>query len=438
MPPTRRGRGGAEAIRAPCLEPADPAVPPGVRWLSMRHGLAGRKASGMVEGRSRTMSAADRVLVLFARFIGAGYVGYAIILIPSIRDGWSRFAPWWSVGAVVAVWGAGIAMGVVTLTRKPRIATIRAVTNVAAVGYILAVATVPIGWEGPLYPAGEGLWLTAFPGLPGLAAAIVWSPKRALAYLVVAVGGVQLMHSSLGEPGTRAPLYVEVTFAFMFCLVFVAAAIIAARTGRVIDEVTATSHRAVAMAAAADAREVERERFGALIHDGVMASLLAAARLGAVPEVGTQAESTLDQLDHLGSGAVEPVEYDVDGAIAIIRNAAAAIDQRLDVTVTGNRGGALPGDVVRAVAAATAEAVRNARRHAGPEAACRVEMVAGESALRVSVADDGCGFDPKSVPRHRLGLAVSVHGRMRQIKGAADVVTAPGRGTVVILHWAGA
>ncbi len=390
----------------------------------------------MAEGRSRTTSAADRVLVLCTRFIGAGYLGYAFALIPPIRDGWPRFVPWWSVGAVIAALGTGIAMGAVTLARVPRLATIKTMANAAIVGYLLVLVTIPIGWKGPLYPAGPGLWLAVFPGLPALTAAIVWPPKPALVYLVVATTGVQWIQILLSEPGTHPPLYVEVTFSFMFCLVFVAAAIIAARTGRVIDEVAATSHRAVALAAAADAREVERERFGALIHDGVMSSLLAAARLGAVPEVGNQAESTLDQLDHLGSGAVEPAEYDIDGAAAIIRNAATAVDQRLDVTVSRERGGALPGDVVRAVAAATAEAVRNARRHAGSGATCRVEIAAGESALRVTIIDDGRGFDPRTVPRHRLGLAVSVHGRMRQLEGAAaDVVSAPGRGTSVTLRW---
>ncbi len=393
------------------------------------------EGSGVTEGRPRTSSAADRVLILFARFISAGYIGYAVILIPSIRDGWGRFALWWSVGSIVAVMGTGIVMGLATLSRSPSVVTVKLMANAAVIGYLVTVFTVPLGWEGPLYGAEQFLWPCIIPGLPALTAAIVWPPARTLIFLVVACVGAQVVQTPVRESGTYAPIYGDISFAFMFCLGFVAAAIFALRTGRIIDEVTEASHRAVATAAAADARKVERERFGALIHDGVMAVLLGASRLGAVREVGTQALSTLDQLDRLGRGTVEPSEYDVVSAIAVVRNAATAVDQRLDTSAFMGPGQPLPGDVVRAVAAATAEAVRNTAKHAGTGVRCAVDIWASGSGIRVTITDNGRGFELQNVPQHRLGLAVSVRSRMLQVRGTAEIVTAPGRGTAVTLRW---
>ncbi len=381
-------------------------------------------------------SAADRVLILFARFVGVGYLGYCVMLIPSIRDAWVRFDHGWVIAAVVASMVTGVLVGVAALGRTPNIAVIKRAAAVAAIGYLAALYTAPLAWEGPRFGPGTSLWLAAFGGIATFSVAFVWRPIPTLLFLVVATGGAPLIQAPFREPGTYPTLYTEVIASFVFSLAFVSAAIAALRTGEVIDEVTAASHHAAATTAAVAARDLERGRFGALIHDGVMSTLLAASRLGAVKAVGVQAVSTLDQLNELGTGVTEPSDYAIDVAIAVIRNAASAVDQRLGVAATAATGCTLPGDVVRAMAAATAEAVRNACRHAGPGARRSLDITADSGDLRVVITDDGRGFDPAVVPPHRLGLAVSVRGRMRQVVGAsADVASSPGAGTTITLRW---
>jgi signal transduction histidine kinase len=58
------------------------------------------------------------------------------------------------------------------------------------------------------------------------------------------------------------------------------------------------------------------------------------------------------------------------------------------------------------------------------------------SALRVIVRDNGIGFERRSVPPHRLGVAVSIEGRMRQLDGGSAEIDTSRRGTTVRLSWA--
>ncbi|MCY4668367.1 MAG: ATP-binding protein, partial [Rhodococcus sp.] len=63
-----------------------------------------------------------------------------------------------------------------------------------------------------------------------------------------------------------------------------------------------------------------------------------------------------------------------------------------------------------------------------------VRVRAPATHLEVVVPDDGVGFDPSSVETHRLGITVSIRGRMRQLDGgSATIRSSPGRGTSVTL-----
>ncbi|ADP83749.1 ATP-binding protein [Pseudofrankia inefficax] len=120
----------------------------------------------------------------------------------------------------------------------------------------------------------------------------------------------------------------------------------------------------------------------------------------------------------------------------------------------------LPVDVAAALAAAVREALTNVRRHAGV-AAARVTVVRWLDGVRVRIDDAGVGFDAArfdaahvdptpaegagppaggggagdDAGRARLGLRGSVHGRMVDVGGWARILSRPGIGTRVELHW---
>ena len=72
--------------------------------------------------------------------------------------------------------------------------------------------------------------------------------------------------------------------------------------------------------------------------------------------------------------------------------------------------------------------------HAGVHSA-RLRLWTAGNGVRVEVADDGAGFDPQAVPPHRYGVRESIQARMAAVGGQAEIVSAPGQGTRVLLEW---
>ncbi|MFI7444774.1 sensor histidine kinase [Nonomuraea indica] len=93
----------------------------------------------------------------------------------------------------------------------------------------------------------------------------------------------------------------------------------------------------------------------------------------------------------------------------------------------------LPADVAAAMAEAATEALNNVARHSGEREAW-LTAVAVDGVVTVRVVDRGRGFAPGGV-EHGYGLRSSVVGRMREIGGRAEIITAPGEGVCVELRW---
>jgi signal transduction histidine kinase len=57
-----------------------------------------------------------------------------------------------------------------------------------------------------------------------------------------------------------------------------------------------------------------------------------------------------------------------------------------------------------------------------------------DTAVMLEVCDDGCGFDPESVSPEHLGLGI-IRERADAIGAESQIISEPGRGTVVRVHW---
>jgi signal transduction histidine kinase len=96
-------------------------------------------------------------------------------------------------------------------------------------------------------------------------------------------------------------------------------------------------------------------------------------------------------------------------------------------------GGTCPlDDRLRALVAASQEAILNAARHSGAGSVAVYEEIEAD-AVTVFVRDRGRGFDPASVPDDRGGIAESILGRMQRNGGHAAIRSRPGHGTEVEL-----
>ncbi|PPJ36377.1 ATP-binding protein [Nocardia nova] len=367
---------------------------------------------------------------MFARFISSGYLFYMALMAATMADQATVMATWWTGFAVAAVYGPPIVLGALSFRHDLR--WIRCAAGVAALGYVAAALAWPLAWNGELLRADA--WISTIPGLAGLAAALAWRPVWALLLLVCAVVPVQLINHFCRAPGHNGVLIPDMMFAMSFCMLYVCAALMAMRTGRLLDATRSDAHETAAAAAAATARDVQRARFNALLHDWVMSTLLAAARGTHRADVRHQAELALAKLDDVEP---EAVSYSAAAVAAHLRTAVADVDDRLALTVIDDSEAAsFPAEPVHVLGAAVSEAVRNSVLHAGVDVSPEVVVSLTDSRIEIIVTDDGVGFDITKIPSHRLGLAVSIVARVRRLPGGSvDVSSRPGAGTTIHMSW---
>ncbi|WP_368861464.1 sensor histidine kinase, partial [Frankia tisae] len=193
---------------------------------------------------------------------------------------------------------------------------------------------------------------------------------------------------------------------------------------------------AVVHAVARDRRERER-----IIHDTVLNTLTGIA-WGGGRDVALARRRCAQSLIAV-QGLLDPDEAAgpaIDERLAeVVRN---ATGPRLRVTFDNHLRGAARGAVLTeppavvgaAFAGAVGEALANVERHAGTRRA-RVRIDGGSGVVTVRVSDAGRGFDPRKIDPARLGLRRSIVGRLEDVAGTVDIVSAPGRGTTVQLQW---
>ena len=175
---------------------------------------------------------------------------------------------------------------------------------------------------------------------------------------------------------------------------------------------------------AVQARQVAR-----FLHDDVSHTLRAVALADRLDETSVRqlAAQTMRRLasgdlnDEVGSGP----EPDLFPRLACLDGTTG-----VRVRVTG-RAPHLPDEVVDALVAAAAEALRNVARHAGTDQAV-IRVRAARDGVVVSVIDQGRGLPPGTRPG--VGIKESVIGRMEDVGGSARVHSWR-RGTTVDLRW---
>lgn len=205
--------------------------------------------------------------------------------------------------------------------------------------------------------------------------------------------------------------------------------------------------------AAREAQAAERAHLARDLHDSVSQALfsmtmqartaeLALART-AHPDGGPLARA-IAQLRELTAGALaemralifelRPDALAEEGLVAALARQAAAISARDQLSVTvESPGGQLPlsPEAAEHCYRVTLEALHNTVKHAAASHAT-VTVTAAADWVRVSVSDDGAGFDPGLARPGHLGLHTMAE-RARAADGDLELVTAPGAGTRVQL-----
>ncbi|MEU2784496.1 DUF5931 domain-containing protein [Streptomyces sp. NPDC007110] len=364
---------------------------------------------------------------------------YAIGLFVSAHDQVAR--PWVALGyfAVLVVW---------TLATLPRVSNAASCTrpflavdlSVAVVGILLTrVAESPerIDAGAPTLPS---IWTAG-----AVLAFAIKGGWRWAAFASTLVAVANLAERS-GVP-TRDTVH-------MVLLVWIASIAI----GYVV-EVARASERTLARALEIEAATRERERLARDIHDSVLQVLAMVQRRGAViggeaAELGRMAGEQEVALRTLVSGGLVPVsrvsedaaegalvraveEPDDDGGPVDLRSLLAPYaGARVSLAEPGAPV-PLPPAAARELTAAVGAALDNVRAHAGAEARAWILVEDEPGEVAVTVRDDGPGIPEgrlaEAEGEGRLGVALSIRGRLRDLGGTAEVISVPGQGTEVEL-----
>jgi len=202
-------------------------------------------------------------------------------------------------------------------------------------------------------------------------------------------------------------------------------------------------------------RNTERREHERLLHDTVLNTLTALARVGDndVAQVVNRCrrdvaliEGALADPDELAAATGRPpgdllreVRTVVDDMRA--RGLNVHVDMEADDMDTAGAP-AVPARVATAFSNAAREALSNVAAHAGTGEAwvqVRLTELAGNAEtpcrLQVIVRDRGAGFDLARVDEARLGIRRSIAERAADCGGQASIWSAPGQGSVVSMSW---
>ena len=193
----------------------------------------------------------------------------------------------------------------------------------------------------------------------------------------------------------------------------------------------------------------ERNRIARELHDSVTQTLFSANLIAGVlpmlwennPDVGRLRLADMRELTQgalaemrmllleLRPAALEAASLgDLLGQL----RAAVAARARLPVALDIDGDDDVPVPVRLALYRVAQEALNNAVKHAEADT-LGIELVLRDGA-RLTVRDDGRGFDPERTPHDRLGLS-GMRERMASVGGSLQIETWPGGGTVIVASW---
>lgn len=269
-----------------------------------------------------------------------------------------------------------------------------------------------------------------------LAAQIVWTIGIPLLY-----GVIRLVTGSF-TPEFWIAVAFEVPFALILGGVILSLVLVFRRVSANVDAARSSAVASYASAAEVQARAEERVEIAGLMHDSVLAALIAAERAASPREQALAANMARDALAGLASAesnddteeldALTPSEF----AIAL-RAVSSELGSRVPITYAEPVSGRpIPGRVARQLLQAAGQAIANGVQHADSVGlAAHIEPIAGDG-VRIVVTDQGPGFDLENIPADRLGIRASIIARVTAVGGVAEIESSPA-GTRVMIRWDG-
>jgi hypothetical protein len=385
-----------------------------------------------------TRSAYDRVVRTLALSVGIGAMLFTLLGLTSIIPQLAILDPLYSV-ATLAIF-SGLPIVIAAGSFRLPITAIRALAGThAAISFAFLILWIP------------AMQVPSAPDIPWIINTIaVATSEAALAFeiigswiylLVIAItsGIVRFMAYGGGNPGIAIQDSIMIVLISGFMLALLQLTIVA---GRHQDSAALAARKNAAADAATQTLERQRTRYQAFTHDDVLATLLAAAHDGPIPSDVTlrSARHALEKMDQLGDEQPLYSLISLNDLDTHLRVAAASLDVPYESEITDGPPQYVPIDACDALTEALTEAMRNSIRHAswpdGRQVTRLAKAVRLPDGVKVTMVDDGVGFNPRRVGLDRLGVRLSILERVNsQEGGEATIRSSRGSGATVSLIW---
>ena len=318
---------------------------------------------------------------------------------------------------------------------------VRTFSGIFAVVYVLVLAAWPTIVDPSDKGAGEQPWIfflvnvgvvaamLAFP----LALQFVWAAGVPFVY-----GYVRLVQGEFSRDFWVTTAF-DVSFTLILGVVIVSLGWMFRSVAAGVDEARGQAVASYSTAAAAAAAEEERAAMSALMHDSVLAALIAAERAEgdrARELAVAMAREALTRLANTEAAVAQEGSDEPVGTVQIVVELRRALSELGADAIVEERGGVglIPGRAARALVLAARQAIGNAVSHAGGRGLHIIVEGHGDEGIGVTISDTGPGFDVESIGADRLGIRASIFARMAGVAGTADIIS-DGHGTTVVLGW---
>ncbi|WP_435746059.1 ATP-binding protein [Microbacterium sp. PMB16] len=376
----------------------------------------------------------ERILAIVVA-IGSAALGAQALIAAVGATSWDDVA---HIGTVVVVFAPLAAMLLACLIGRG----VRVACGIFAVTYVIALAAWPIVVDPTDKGADAQPWIFFLVNV-GVVAAMLAFPVRiqfAWAFgMPFVYGYVRLVQGGFSREFWVTTAF-DVSFTLILGVVIVSLGWMFRSVAAGVDEARGQAVSSYASAAAAAAAEEERVAMSALMHDSVLAALIAGERADgdrARELAVTMAREALTRLANTEAPAVQEGSDEPVGTTQIVAELRRSLSEVGADAIVEERGGLglIPGRAARALVLAARQAIGNAVTHAHGRGMHIVVEGHGDEGIRVTVSDAGPGFDVATIGEDRLGIRASIFARMAGVAGTAQI-DSDENGTTVTLGWA--
>ncbi|MDH6235920.1 ATP-binding protein [Cryobacterium sp. CG_9.6] len=390
--------------------------------------------------RPRNSLSRAQIETVLSRSVAAISVIFALQSVPAVLHQYEEHP---TVGTAIMAVALGLAIaGVLVATLVKR--CVSWCTGTVAVFYLMAIAAWPFVIEHTPVDVSDKPWLWYLCTVATSCAAIGFSPRWAAVYTVVApvaYGIVRMQDSGGGADLLLASL--DVMYAVILGqVVLILITMLRSATSNV-DLAQSNALAQYTSSVRQHATDVERVEVDSIVHDSVLATLLAAAgsRTAKGAELAAiMAANAIARLREASEARPDDVaRLPVTRLGTRLRHEAAASAAPFTFIDHSDASVTVPEQVSEALFAAAVQAMVNSVQHAGRADASvsrALTLTASpDDGCRIEIADSGVGFDASAVPEERLGLRVSIQERVTSVGGFVCVRTSVGKGTIITLRW---